>query len=116
MLTGGRGGLGLRALVVSSQGSRGRGLSSSRLALALVVQGVTVGEAVVPAAVVASDLDHLLLLALFDGAPLVEHSPPLLGRVGLALGVDVARDGEVRRVAALRHWDGALAQGAHGHL
>ena len=99
------------AMVVQSpQGRRGRRLPGRGFALAVVVLRVAVGEAVVPAAVVAPDLDHLLLLALPDGAALVEHLPPLLGRVGLALGVDVARHGQVGRVAPLRNGNGALAQ------
>jgi hypothetical protein len=77
---------------------------------------VPVREAVVLFAFVTFDPDHLLLLALLNGALLVKDLPPLLGGVGLALGVEVAGDGQVGRVGAVCLGARTLAEGTHGNL
>ncbi len=76
---------------------------------------MSVGEAEVPPALIAAQLHHLLLLALLDRAPLVEDLPPLPGRVGLAVGIDVGRHGHVRHVTLPPDGDGAVAQWADRH-
>lgn len=49
-------------------------------------------------------------------SPVLVDLPLLLGRVALALGVDVLRDEHVGRVATLVHRDDGAAERAHGNL